>query len=110
MKILIVEDEWLIAEDLKDRLVALGHEVIGPAPDCSSALEVLFRTKPDFAIVDTMLGSETCVVVLDELRAQNVPFIICSGHATEVLPDYARPFRHLSKPYTDEGITAALTR
>ena len=59
MKILIVEDEWLIGEDLKDRLEQLGHEVLGPALNCSAALELIFRTRPDLAVVDTHLGSET---------------------------------------------------
>jgi DNA-binding response OmpR family regulator len=108
LRILVVEDEWLIAEDLKERLIALGHEVLGPAPDCSSALEVLFRTRPDLAIVDTMLGAETCEVVLDELKAQEIPCVICSGHAPDMLPEFARPYPHLGKPYNQDGIAAAL--
>jgi len=51
--VLIVEDEWLIAEELKDQLEDLGHNPIGPALSCSAALELLKAAKPDVAILDT---------------------------------------------------------
>lgn len=108
MKILVVEDEWLIAEDFRLRLVSLGHKVIGPAQNCASALEAVFQTRPDVALVDIMLGSETCEVVLDELRAQRVPVFICTGIAPEDIPEFALPYRHLSKPYSETDIVTAV--
>lgn len=74
--ILIVEDDAEQAELLKQALVALGHTVLGPARDCSSALELIWRERPDLAFVDTHLGSETCEAVLEECDHQSVPVVI----------------------------------
>lgn len=109
MKILVVEDEFLIAIDLQDHLEKLGHDVMGPAESCTSALELIFRTRPDLAIVDTHLGSETCEVVLDELRVQQIPVVICSGYTKDHLPAFASQFPLLEKPYSPETIHAALS-
>lgn len=74
--ILIVEDDIQQAEVLKQALEALGHTVLGPARDCSSALELIWRERPDLAFVDTHLGSETCEAVLEECDHQSVPVVI----------------------------------
>jgi len=109
MKILVVEDEWLIGEELKDQLEELGHEVLGPALNCTSALELIFRIRPDLAVVDTHLGSETCEAVLDELAAQEVPVLICSGHSENDLPEFARGFPLLAKPFNFQTVGSALS-
>ena len=75
-RILVVEDNLEQAKALKQALESLGHTVLGPAPDCSSALELIWREKPDIAFIDTHLGSDTCEVVLDECDQQAVPVII----------------------------------
>lgn len=84
--------------------------MLGPALNCSAALEHLFRARPDLAVVDTHLGSETCEAVLDELALQGVPFLICSGHGKADLPSFAQPFSLLAKPYTNETVEAALSQ
>jgi DNA-binding response OmpR family regulator len=109
LRILVVEDEWLIGEELKDQLEELGHEVMGPALNCAAALELVFRSRPDLAVVDTHLGSETCEAVLDELAAQAVPVLICSGHSEHDLPDFARGFPLLSKPFSRQTVESALS-
>lgn len=76
MRILVVEDDAGQGRELKGALEALGHTVLGPAPDCSSALELIWREQPDIAFVDTYLGSDTCEVVLDECDRQAVPVIV----------------------------------
>lgn len=86
-RILVVEDNTDQAKALKQALESLGHTVLGPAPDCSSALELIWREKPDLAFVDTHLGSETCEVVLEECDQQAVPVIITLD-AEANLPDF----------------------
>ena len=108
LKVLVVEDEWLIAEDLRSSLEDLGCEVLGPAPSCAAALEVIWRNKPDLAYVDTRLGSETCEAVLDECDLQGVPVIISSGHAQAALPDYALGRPMLNKPYHPSELESSL--
>jgi DNA-binding response OmpR family regulator len=110
LSVLVVEDEWLIGEDLKDHLEVAGCEVLGPAPNCAAALEVLWRERPDLAIVDTHLGGETCEAVLEECSNQGIPVIISSGHDEPDLPTFARGFPYLGKPYTAEMVQGALRK
>lgn len=108
MDVLIVEDEWLIAEELKDQLEDLGHNPIGPALNCSAALELLREVKPDVAILDTELGDETCEVVLHRCVADGIPVIIGSGHDQSHLPAFVGDRILLSKPYSTSAIVGAL--
>jgi DNA-binding response OmpR family regulator len=110
VKVLIVEDEWLIAEDLKLSLEELGLEVLGPALNCAAALEIIWRHKPDLAFVDTQLGSETCEAVLEECERQAVPVVISSGHAAGLLPDYCKDFPLLGKPYDGTQIAKVVSQ
>ena len=105
-----LEDDAIVAENLRSDLEEIGLRVIGPAFNCSAALELLLRERPDFAILDTHLGSETCEVVLDECAAQNVPVIIASGHGPAELPTFAIGFPLLSKPYLSEHLANVVER
>lgn len=109
MNILVLEDEWLISEVLKEQLEDMGHQVLGPAPTCAAALEVLLRERPDAAILDTQLGSETCEVVLEECQRQGVPVVISSGHAAGSLPPFAMGLPLLPKPYEAATLQSVVT-
>ncbi|WEK04738.1 MAG: response regulator [Candidatus Devosia phytovorans] len=104
-RILIVEDEPELADALKSVLIAQGHVVIGPAPDCSSALELLWRERPDIAFVDTHLGSDTCEAVLDECDQQMVPVIVTTTEPVG-LPEFCGTRKSLHKPINDVGLRA----
>ena len=104
MHILIVEDDYLIGQDLRERLQTMGHDVLGPASNCAAALEALFNSRPDIAMVDTQLGSETCEAVLSECRALDVPVIICSAHDAEGLPAFCAGLPRVGKPFEDGEI------
>lgn len=109
MQILIVEDEYLIGEDLRERLESLGHDVLGTAQNCAGALEILFHSRPDLAVVDTRLGGETCEVVLSECRALNVPIIIASAHSRGELPDYCVGLPLIGKPFQNGEIAGTVS-
>jgi DNA-binding response OmpR family regulator len=108
LNVLILEDEWLIAEVLKDHLEEMGHRVVGPAMTCAAALEVLFRERPDIAVLDTQLGADTCEVVLEECQRQGIPVVISSGHSSAALPLFASGLPSLSKPYELGALTRVL--
>ena len=108
VKILVVEDEWLIGESLKASLEALGHQVLGPAMSCAAALDMIRAERPDIAFVDTQLGPETCELVLDECRRQATPVVITSGHTGNDLPEFCSGLTALGKPYSDEEIAGTL--
>lgn len=106
-KILIVEDDAEMASALKAILEARGHSILGPATDCSSALELLWREPPDLAFVDTHLGSETCAVVLEECDQQMVPVIIAASEETS-LPQFCGARRSVQKPVSDQSVQLAM--
>ena len=107
-KVLIVEDEWLIGESLKDLLIGLGYEVLGPAPSCSMALEIISANRPDIALVDLHLGTETCEAVLDDCAAKGVKVVLISATAAEDLPEFCAGLLALGKPFGDDEVAAAL--
>lgn len=107
-KILIIEDDAEMASALKSILEARGHKVFGPAHDCASALELLWRDTPDLAFVATHLGSATCEVVLEECDQRMVPVIIAaSGDAS--LPEFCGERQSVRKPFSDQVVHLAMS-
>lgn len=108
MDVLIVEDEWLIAQELSDRLTDMGHNPLGPALNCSQALELLRSKRPDVAILDTELGNETCEPVLDQCVREGIPIIISSGHDKDHLPAFVGQRLLIAKPHAPDALAKAL--
>lgn len=79
-RVLILEDEPLIAMELQETLEANGFEVIGPVHTCEAALELLWSNEVDAALLDVMLGEGTCEVVADELILGGIPWAFASGY------------------------------
>ena len=106
-RILIVEDEPLIAMMLEDFLEMLGKELVGCCDTVQSALATIEDEHPDAAILDINLsGGEKSWPVADALAAKGIPFVLSSG-GEEVADGHAdRP--RLAKPYTMDGVEKAL--
>ena len=83
--------------------------MLGPAPDCSAALELIWRERPDIAFVDTHLGSETCEVVLEECDLQDVPVIITSSDI-HGLPRFCGGRDRVLKPVDGIAVGTAIAR
>nr|WP_276573867.1 response regulator [Bradyrhizobium sp. IC3195] len=79
-RILVVEDEYLIALELDTQLRVAGYRVIGPVPDIDGALKLLKADRPDAAILDVNLAGEWVTPVAQALQAMSVPFILASGY------------------------------
>lgn len=109
-QVLIVEDEWLVAENLKEDLLGQGFSVLGPALRCKDALDILAEHQPALAIVDTLLGQETCETVLDACKQRSIPVVISTGHIGNDVPEFARGWPVLSKPYAIIDLVALLTK
>ena len=79
-RILVVEDEYLIAMELEATLRNAGYRVIGPALDLSAALELLKAERPDAAILDVNLAGQWVTPVAEVLQGSFVPFILATGY------------------------------
>ncbi|MCA1440451.1 response regulator [Ensifer sp. IC4062] len=83
--VLIVEDEFLIAMDLKLLLEGHGWCVLGPAVTVGEALEQLNGELPTIAILDVTLRDGKVTPVAEALRAQNIPFVMASAYTSPEL-------------------------
>ena len=83
-RILIVEDEPMIALGLEDTLIDAGAEIIGPAHTVSRALELVDTPGLTAAIVDLRLHNEPAGPIIERLAARGVPFAFYSGQGDSV--------------------------
>jgi len=84
--VLIVEDEYFLAQDLVDYFQDLGVQVLGPAASVSEALKLLESAEVQGAILDVNLRGERVYPVADVLRQRHVPFVFASGYGGELEP------------------------
>jgi DNA-binding response OmpR family regulator len=99
LRVLIVEDEFLLALSLEDDLVMAGCVTIGPFSRLADATEATRREDFDLAILDVNLGGEPIYPLAEELLARGKRFLLLTGYGAESLPPHFRNFPLLSKPY-----------
>lgn len=108
-RILIVEDEPLIAMMLEDFLDILGRQVAGVADSVSTALPLLAAGGIDAAIVDVNLNDgEKCWPVADALAAAGIPFMVATGGGDDMIVEGHKHRPILAKPFTMDAIEQAL--
>ncbi len=107
-RVLVLEDEWLIADDLKDKLVALGYDVMGPAPRAKDALALMAGCKPEAAVLDISLDGHFSYSVAEELVRLRIPFLFLSGYAANDLPARFRDKPLLQKPVSLDTLAAQM--
>jgi len=104
LRILVVEDEALVAMDVNDLLLTTKCQIVGPYADVGRALKAISTRQIDCAILDIHLGNEHTIYLADALAERTIPFIWMSGHDPEILParHRARPF--VAKPFTAQEL------
>jgi CheY-like chemotaxis protein len=98
-RVLVVENEYLIAMDIEACLIDAGAEIVGPFVSAAEALANLDGGVIDAALLDIGLDADDSYPVADEMRRRGAPFIFMSGYGPNQLkPEYAgSPF--ISKPF-----------
>lgn len=110
-RILVVEDEFLIALETEDLLRRLGCETIGPAPSVAKAMALLERDTPDFALLDVNLGSERSTPIADLLFARRIPYALATGYdALQLSEPSLSGVPALSKPVTLDALRSLLAK
>lgn len=102
-KILIVEDEWVIGNDLKDSLENIGYDVVEVLPSGEEAIQYMQNNKPDIVLMDIILqGDMNGIVAADKIQTcYKVPVIYLTAHSNTDTLDRAKltnPFGYLVKP------------
>ena len=112
-RILVVEDEPLVAMLLEDMLIELGFEVVGPALRLDAATELAGREPLDGAILDVNLGEARSDAVAAALAERGIPFAFATGYAApggawgERVPVLRKPFRQDAVGAVVETLLAA---
>lgn len=109
LRILLVEDEYIVAETTAETLREFGAEVVGPASRLASGLALGRSERIDAAVLDINLNGERSDAIADLLRARGIPYILATGYGALAAGLDAR-VPVIDKPYTDEMLHAALAR
>ena len=86
-RVLVVEDETMVAWLLEDMLADLGCAVVGPAARVNQALAMLDAEAIDAAVLDVNLNGQMSYPVADALAARGVPFVFSTGYNKDSLPN-----------------------
>jgi CheY-like chemotaxis protein len=111
-RLLVVEDEYIVATDLAQRLEDAGAEVVGPVASVPDALDLVEAqgTRLDGAVLDVNLGGEQVYPVADALIDRGVPFVLATGYdASAISPAYANAPR-CEKPIDPRSLVRALAK
>jgi CheY-like chemotaxis protein len=83
LKVLIIEDESIVAMMIEDLIVDMGHEVVGTAGRLEQAQKLVEELAIDFAIVDVNLNGVHTYPVAEVLKARGVPFVFATGYGAQ---------------------------
>ena len=108
LRVLIVEDEALVAFQLEDMLADFGCAIIGPASRVGQALDLLGRKTVDAAVLDLNVGGELVYPVADALARRGRPYIFATGYGASglTMPYRRRPV--LQKPFLQDDLRKAM--
>lgn len=108
-RILIVEDEYLIAQDITEALETAGLTVVGRYAKSAEALDFLAAPDPcDAAVLDASLRGGSSLPVCEALLERGIPFLILTGFGPDQLPDAMKAMPVLTKPLDPRQLTDAV--
>ena len=115
-RIFIVEDELLVLEDLKERLIRQNYEVVGTASSGNEAIERIVSSDPDLVIIDVRIngeldGIEVAIIIQSHFNYR-LPVIFLTGFSEQIFPylKVLHDYMYISKPYQDTILFDAIDR
>jgi CheY-like chemotaxis protein len=112
LKVLVVEDDFIVAYDMQSMLEEQGAEVLGPASSVQEARALLASNAPNAAILDVNLNGEYVFPLAEDLRARGVPFLFATAYADDdrLFPATAKSVLRLAKPVLPAVLVSQLKR
>ena len=105
LRVLVLEDSFLVAEVIAETLEAGGCDVVGPVSRVDSALPIARDEPLDGAVLDVNLAGEFSFPVADTLAERGVPFLFVTGYSDlEVLPSRFRKAPMMHKPFAPDEL------
>ena len=109
-RILVVEDDSIVATLLAEILESVGWQVVGPVAHLAAALDAAASGGFDAAVLDINLGRQTVYPVAKVLDARRVPFVFVTAHGREALPPLFCGRPHLRKPFAPGELIGTVAR
>lgn len=103
-RVLVVEDEYYIADDLRRTILAAGGHVVGPCSSLTKAHEALDRAEFDCAVIDLNLSGESAVPIAERLISEGHSLAIATGYGTAGLPDELQKVPRIEKPFDPRSL------
>jgi CheY-like chemotaxis protein len=110
LRVLLVEDEVMVAMYIEDILGDLGCQVVCAATSLERAVTLARTGEVDFAVLDINLGGDMSFPVADILRERKIPFLFVSGYTAAALSDEYRDAVRLQKPFRTHDLAKAIER
>jgi len=107
-RVLVVEDEALIAMLVEDMIHGSGGEMVGSAGKLTDAVDLARRAEADVALLDLRLGSTSSYPVADVLREHGVPIVFTSGYGSAGLIQRFQDCPMLDKPFDQHSLEQAI--
>lgn len=107
-RVLVVEDELLLALDLEDMLTAAGCAVVGPAMRVEAAIELARDEAIEAAVLDININGARSYPIAEILRSRGIPFVFASGYGQPEGTSRFADVPTLPKPYCEAQVTGAL--
>lgn len=109
LRVLVVEDSYLVAASLRRMIEDMGGEVVGPAATVADALLLVHPDRLDAGILDVNLGSETSEPIAERLHELKLPFVFVTGYASPTLVGSKfRAMKRVFKPVSEPALAAAI--
>lgn len=110
-RVLVVEDESLVAMLLETILEDMGCVPVGPAATVDEGLQLAGEDQPlDSALLDVNVAGKQVFPIAEALKARGVPFVFSTGYGEGGLPDEWRGQPTLQKPFTEAAVRDALMK
>lgn len=107
-RVLVVEDESLLAFMIEDAIDRLGHDVIGPVSRLDAAIALAQEAHFDAAILDVTIRGGNIFPVAEILQSKGIPFVLSSGYSDWALPENLKGQNRLTKPFSAAQLDQAL--
>jgi DNA-binding response OmpR family regulator len=108
LRILVVEDEFLLALEVEATLISFGCFVAGPFAKLAKAMDAARITPLDGAVLDINLNGEMVYPLAEFLDTRRVPFVFLTGYVASDIPERFRGFRRLQKPLHPRALHGVL--
>ena len=108
LRVIVVEDETLVAILLEDMLADLGCEVLWTAHRVPRALDLVAQSAPDAAVLDVNIAGDEVYPVAEALAGRNIPFVFATGYGARGLKESWRGRPTVQKPFQAEHLSRCL--